>query len=650
MPRIPSAFQATSDSLRRLKRPLELLSSTLVALVALGACSHGSSTQFDAGGAGSNTSGSPGAAGAVGGAGASGSAAGLGGTGGGAGAPAGGAGGTPSTAGNAGSAGGSPSGPGAPLPFVEYEAEALSTNGEQRGPDRKRDENTSPEAEASGRKLVRLAKGQYVELTNLSAANSLVVRYSIADNTQGSLAVTVNDEPRSSLQLSADYIWTYGNEAVATGDQAAQSNPASGLPHHYFDEARALIGDVPAPARVRLTNAGSGYVDVDLLDLELAPAPLAKPAGFRDITDCGATPASVNATDDDYPAIQKCLDEIGTTWAGIYIPAGVFHLRSLGGDGTGDMLSVKHDVVAGAGVWYSELRGRSAEFRCGEGSCQFRDFFIYGEIAWRDSTAGGERGFSGGNLNDVVIENVWVEHTRSGLWATGANHITVRSVRIRNTTADGVNFSQGTSNSTVERSHFRNTGDDSLASWSRNDRPVNTNNVFRNNTIQLPWKAQCFGIYGGSGIRVQDNLCADSVQGAGIIISSGFQAHPLTDLRLERNSVSRCGGFIFDRMHGAIEIDAYNGPLANFSFEGLRLTDPTDSSIRLTGSGSAAPADFSNCTFSKVQMSGDMTSSFDLHELDGSCAADHVVVSPARPIAAANATLNFVRGDGNEGW
>jgi hypothetical protein len=510
--------------------------------------------------------------------------------------------------------------------------------------------NTSPEAEASGRKLVRLAAGQYVELSSLSAANALVVRFSIADSTQGSLEVRVNDQLRSTLPLSADYIWTYGNEAVATSDQAAQSNPASGLPHHYFDEARALIGDVPATARVRLTNAGSGYVDVDLIDLELAPAPLPKPAGFRDITDCGATPASVNATDDDYPAIQKCLDEIGDTWAGIYIPAGVFHLPSRGGDGTGDMLSVKSDVVAGAGIWYSELRGRSAEFRCGAGNCQFRDFFIFGEIAWRDSTAGGERGFSGGNLNDVVIENVWVEHTRSGLWTTGANHVTVRSVRFRNMTADGVNFSQGTSNSTVERSHFRNTGDDSLASWSRNDSPLNTNNVFRNNTVQLPWKAQCFGIYGGSGIRVQDNVCADAVQGAGIIISSGFDAHPLTDLRLERNSVYRCGGFIFNRMHGAIEIDASKGPLANFTFEDLLLTDPTSSSIRLTGSGPLAPADFSNCTFSKVQMSGDMTSSFDLHDLDGSCAADHVVVSPAHPIATANATLNFARGDGNEGW
>ena len=57
--------------------------------------------------------------------------------------------------------------------------------------------------------------------------------------------------------------------------------------------------------------------------------------------------------------------------------------------------------------------------------------------------------------------------------------------RFRNLFADGVNFCNGTSNSVVENSHFRNTDDDALASWAPSkDAGVNTNNVFGFNTVQ----------------------------------------------------------------------------------------------------------------------------------------------------------------------
>src|SRR6478609_5804871 len=86
-------------------------------------------------------------------------------------------------------------GRGADVPFLEQEAENAATNGTVIGPGR---EAYTIEAEASGRKAVRLAPGQYVEFTLPAAANAITVRYSIPDAPGGGgltakLGVTAGD-------------------------------------------------------------------------------------------------------------------------------------------------------------------------------------------------------------------------------------------------------------------------------------------------------------------------------------------------------------------------------------------------------------------------------------------------------------------------
>jgi hypothetical protein len=70
----------------------------------------------------------------------------------------------------------------------------------------------------------------------------------------------------------------------------------------------------------------------------------------------------------------------------------------------------------------------------------------------------------------------------------------------------------------VENNHFRNTGDDAIAAWSHDSMGAGPghDNVFRHNYAQVPWKANCFALYGGSDNRVEDNVCADVVQYPGI--------------------------------------------------------------------------------------------------------------------------------------
>jgi len=74
-------------------------------------------------------------------------------------------------------------GVGANVPFMEYQAEDASTNGNVIGPDWAY--GTLP-AEAVGRRAVKLdARGQYVEFRLTQAANAVNVRYSIPDSSDG---------------------------------------------------------------------------------------------------------------------------------------------------------------------------------------------------------------------------------------------------------------------------------------------------------------------------------------------------------------------------------------------------------------------------------------------------------------------------------
>ena len=71
-------------------------------------------------------------------------------------------------------------GVGAPLPFVEYEAENAVNHGRIVGPDRT---FGTLAAEASGRRAVMLESSQdFVEFTLAKSANALTVRYAVPDD------------------------------------------------------------------------------------------------------------------------------------------------------------------------------------------------------------------------------------------------------------------------------------------------------------------------------------------------------------------------------------------------------------------------------------------------------------------------------------
>jgi len=530
---------------------------------------------------------------------------------------------------------------GAAVPWVEYPAGTGETNGEILAPERK---FGTIAAESVGRSAVRLNQtGQYLQFKTTAAANSVVVRFVIPDSEDGTglqatLSLYVGNVFRRKIHLTSKYAWAYGGEAATSND------PKLGGAHHFYDEARASVGDIPAGAAVKLQKDADDRADyyvIDLVDLEQVAPPKTKPAGYISIADCGAVADSEQDAGD---AIQACINQAKAANKGVWIPVGIFKSERHAFD-------VSEVIIQGAGMWYSTIRGQSARFKCTGNNCRFANFAILGETICRDDKSP-ENGFCGKAGTGSRLENIWVEHTKVGFWVSGGTTgLVITGSRFRNLFADGINFCNGTSYSVVENSHFRNTGDDALASWSPKKDPVNTGNVFRFNTIQVPWRANCLAIYGGKDNRIENNLCYDVVTYPGILIAQSFEANPFEGTTVvQHNSLIRAGGPMFRGEHGALKIHAHQGEIRGLVVRDLLIDGATFAGIELRGSYPITGAVFDNIRIVRSGTQGINISS----DLTGDAAFSSTKITDTGKEALRNDApkplFKLTCGEGNHGW
>jgi hypothetical protein len=544
-----------------------------------------------------------------------------------------------------------PAGRGATVPWIEYEAESASTNGVLVGPDRTFGTIAS---ESSGRRAVRLeATGQFVEFTSTQRANAIVVRFVIPDAPAGGgLSATLNlyvgGTLRQGLSLTSKYAWSYGGEASTANE------PGTGGQHHFYDEARALVGDIPPGTKVKLQkdadSSAATYV-VDLVDLEYVAPPLAEPANFLSLaTDCGGVPDDGK---DDAKALQTCASAAKNMGKGVWIPPGNWDMTAApGGDLQG--VQISGVTVRGAGMWHSTLHGPWARFHCISNNCRFSDFAILGETVARDDT-GVDNGFNGGAGTGSRLENIWVEHTKVAFWVGAGNEnvtngLVITGCRFRNLFADGVNFCNGTSNSEIVNTHFRNTGDDAAATWSPAATGVNTNNVFHFNTVQVPWRANCFGVYGGKDNRVEDNVCADVVTYPAILVAQQFTSQPFSGTTtVQRNSFIRAGGHFYNQEQGAIKVMSQQGPITGLVVKDIVIDSPTYSGLQIQGPNAVTNATFDNIMINDAGGFGLLIMS----NAQGAGTFTNVTVARAARGGLSYepmATFNVTQAAGNTGW
>lgn len=532
---------------------------------------------------------------------------------------------------------------GATVPYDELEAEDGETNAEIVAPGR---EYLTLSAESSGRSAVKLTReGDYVQWTTPRQANSLVVRYSLPDAPGGggesrTLSLYVDGTKRQALSLSSRYAWTYG--AYPYND-----DPSTGEGHRYYDESRFLVEDVPAGATVRLQrDAGDNAASyaIDLIDLEQVDDPYAMPDGYANVVDYGAVPDDEG---DDTGAIQDAILAAATGGkAGVWLPPGTFTLT--------DRLIVGGVRVRGAGMWHTVLQGTGGKggfFGRGD-DVRITDLSVRGDSLYRYDS-GDDPAFVGNFGPGSLLQNVWVEHTKVGIWLNaGTDGLYMVGGRVRDTWADGVNFHAGVKNTVISHFNVRNTGDDAFAMWSAG--MANENNAFRYNTAQLPMLANTFALYGGTSNRVLDNIGMDTVTAsAGIAVSTRDFGGTLpfagtTEVR--RNTLIRTGGLErnWNETFGALWIYADNHPITEpVIVSDLRIADSTYDAIKLSQDKT-----IDGVTFDNVSIEGAGAYGLAFDGVDGTGTFNNVTVSGAAAGGMHNEGDRYkvVRGEGNSGW
>ena len=467
---------------------------------------------------------------------------------------------------------------GAKMPYTSHEAEnATLENGAtiQQSTDME-----STAVEATNQTYVELPKKDAaVTFTVTEPANALNVRYTIPDGASGQLDVQVNGSSVGNLDLSSHSAWQYlkGDHEY---DQAIDGSSA----RFRFDETRLLLKDIQLKSGDKISLVKKKDDDVpygiDFIELEQAPAPVAQGENSISIVDKGA---SANDDSDDTAALLAAVEEAKASGKSVYIPEGRFNFDK--------QVNIEADnlKISGAGVWHTQLHftsdqryGGGIVFGHNSNGIELSKLYMDSNLTSRYNEDAQYKAISGTLGKNSHIHDVWVQHFEVGMWIGDYDQIgnmkytdglVVENTRIRNNLADGINFAQGTKNSTVKNSNIRGNGDDGLAIWSSISDGTNAaaeeNNKFLNNTIESGWRAAGIGIFGGKGHEVSGNLIKDVFAGAGIRVNTVFAGHNFdhndTGIKIHDNTILRSGttNDLYNLHRGAIDFQQVRGTIKN---------------------------------------------------------------------------------------
>jgi hypothetical protein len=530
-------------------------------------------------------------------------------------------------------------GVGATLPYTQVHVADCVTNGTRIGPSYTFNELAD---EATRRLAVTLdAPGEFVDFVVPVEANSIVVRYSIPNGRDGAVATArlpllIDGERHGELELTTAYSWYYGTYPFV--------NTPGPNAHHFFDEVAVLLPQLAAGTVVRLEvdeSFAAESVTIDIADFEQVEPPMAQPEGTLSVTDVGADPTGIA---DSTAAFERAIADGRVVW----IPAGVFVVHG--------HLVLDDVTIVGAGMWHSIVTGDGIGFYGKwapevSRNVHLSHFQIRGNV--RERVDHDQVNGIGGALSDSTVNDIWIEHTKVGAWIDGpCDNLHFARMRVRNQTADGMNFHRGVTNSSWTDSHFRNLGDDGMAMWTH--MTENVGNTFTFNTIETPILANGIAIYGGRDISVSDNLVIDSglTEGGGIHLANRFDSIPVAGtIRIERNTLVRCGSIDprFGYGIGAIWFDAREAPLdAEVIVDDLVIEDSPFGAIQFINGDS-----ISNISISNVRIDGTGTCAVQVQIPSGTATFTAVVATEMRGPAGiweAEPGFAIVERGGNSGW
>ncbi|HEY3871762.1 MAG TPA: choice-of-anchor D domain-containing protein [Actinocrinis sp.] len=482
-------------------------------------------------------------------------------------------------------------GGGASLPYVEVQAENEPTTGTVIGPSYTQGQLAD---EAAGRKAVTLSgsgSGQSVTFTSPIATNSIDFRYSIPDSSDGSvytapISLYVNGTKQSDFTLTNAYSWYYGSYPFT-------NTPSSGNPHHFYDEVHRLFGTTyQAGTTFKLevdSEDTAGSYTIDEADFENVGAALTQPSGSVSVTGEGADPTGAADSTNAFNAAISAAGSGGTVW----IPPGTYDIPG--------HIIVNNVTLAGAGMWYSAITGTAPGIYGNSApspstNVHLENFAIFGNVQERDDSA--QVNGIGGAMSNSTVSDIWIEHDKVGAWMDGPmSNLTFSGMRIRDTTADGINLHGGVTGSTITNSDIRNTGDDGIALWADSSIGADAQDTISDNTVQLQQLANGIAVYGGNNNTVNGNLVVDTgiTQGGGITVAQRFTSTTVGPTTVENNTMIRdgsldpnwqfgVGALWFDGSQGNFTgpVNVSNELIEQSPFEAVQWVEGTISNVNLS--------------------------------------------------------------------
>ncbi|QHW29730.1 carbohydrate-binding protein [Paenibacillus rhizovicinus] len=457
---------------------------------------------------------------------------------------------------------------GATVPFTTYEAESGTLGG---GATTNNDATVKKEA-SSGKSYVHLdATNESVQWTNVRDANRMIVRYSIPQNSSGTLALYVNGVKRQDLSLTSTF-----NYDTAPGNSYVRS----------FDDKDFAI-DINAGDTIMLKkDSGNSlaWYGIDLIDLETAAAPIALPANAISVKSSPYN-AVGNGVADDTAAIQSAVNAAASLGKNVYFPPGTYNQS--------DKITVPSGVsVYGAGIWYSHLHSTVTNNVWGgevgftlNNNTTISDLRISSVDTQRDSHYGIAILSNAGTGSNNVLQNLWAEHMGCLEGWTDWKNSTIQNVRLYNTYFDGIHWGDdGNSGNVAQNNFMRGLGDDGVAQVNlMNFANVAQNNVAQFNTIIASYWGRGMSDVGGNSLTYRDNYI-DSTYLAGMIITTEpveptKPSYTISGLKFQRNTINKAGHT--GHNHASIQFWLDVNPMQNVRVELNTITNGETEGIHI---------------------------------------------------------------------
>jgi hypothetical protein len=521
---------------------------------------------------------------------------------------------------------------GASMPYSRYETDDATLGGGASLKSAPTFDQALTASEASGQRYIALpSNGSNLQWTVRQGQGGagVTMRFTMPDSADGmglngSLDVYVNGTKVKTLSLTSYFSWQY-----FSGDMPGDT-PSAGRPLFRFDEVHWKLDTPLQPGdtiRIQKGNGDSLEYGVDFIEIEPVPAAIARPANSVSVTEYGAVP---NDGQDDLAAFNSAVSAAVAAGKSLYIPEGTFHLGNMWQIGSVSNM-INNITITGAGLWYTNLQFTNPNSAGGgislriSGKLDFSNIYLNSNLRSRYGQNAIYKGFMDNFGTNSVIHDVWVEHFECGMWvgdyghtpAIYANGLLVENSRIRNNLADGINFSQGTSNSTVRNSSVRNNGDDALAVWTSdtNGAPAGVNNTFSYNTIENNWRAGGIAFFGGSGHKADHNYIIDTVGGSGIRMNTVFPGYHFlnnTGIVFSDTTIINSGTSqdLYNGERGAIDLEASNDAIRNVTFTNIDIINTQRDAIQFGYGGGFENIVFNNITINGTGLDGVTTSRF----------------------------------------